>query len=84
MGLADGSAWEKEFGHTYDTVDVPMKAYLPAWYEAYVISQEQDKHTVFMELTGLTRHEAKKLCYMIAYSVYESDVVQAYVDNKGE
>lgn len=61
-----------------------MKEYLPSWYEAYVVSQEHDKHTVFMELTCLTRHEAKTLCYKIAFSIYQSEVIQAYNEAKEE
>jgi hypothetical protein len=65
-----------------ETKEIVMKEYLPAWYEAYVASDQQDTHAVFMDLTGLTRHEAKTLCYKIAYSVSESDVIQAYNQTK--
>ncbi len=59
-----------------------MEEYLPAWYKAYVTSNEVDRHTVFSNLTGLSRGAAKELCYKIAYSIYKSDIIKAYIENE--
>lgn len=50
-----------------------------AWYMSYVFKKHDDAHQKFMELAGLSsRQEAKELCYKIAFSVSQSEVIRVY------
>lgn len=51
--------------------------HLEAWYKAYT-SNDGDKHTIFAQLTGLTRQDAKELCYKLAYKVHKMELMKHY------
>lgn len=49
-----------------------------AWSEAY-LKNCQDPHKVFSEILGITRSEAKRLCYQL---MWDSEFIRAYVRNQ--
>jgi len=48
------------------------------WYIAYVEDQTENRHTIFAELLGVDRHEAKQIAYKIGYKISTSEIMEAY------
>ncbi len=51
---------------------------LMAWFKSYVAELGEDQHSRFAERLGVSRADAKQLCYRIAYTVNKSKVMEAY------
>ena len=54
---------------------------LTAFYEAYVISKEEDKHTIFAEAVSMDRIDAKQLAFYVAYIYSKSEVMQVFQES---
>lgn len=48
------------------------------WFQAYIVEEHPDPHLEFSELQGISRIEAKKLCYKVAYTLHIAPVMRAY------
>lgn len=48
------------------------------WIKTYLTEKHKDPHAVFSERTLLTRHEAKRLCYIIMCSF---DFLRGMIDD---
>lgn len=52
--------------------------HLESWYKAYSSLGGEDNHSVFAQLTGLDRQEAKELCHKLAYKVHRMELMKHY------
>lgn len=49
------------------------------FFKIYVENKYDDPHSRFAEITGLSRQEAKALCYKIAYKLSKAEIMQGYL-----
>ena len=50
------------------------------WYNSYCLEVEEgvDRHQLFADLQGISRQEAKCLCYSIGCSMSMSDIIKSF------